>query len=259
MAKDKVELDALSAMGFSVGCQVIAMREAITSQLGLSPDKLGAFNAAYDKAYSSEMEMLIEELEDEGPAVAELLREMVSQKAGESEGAEPRGVEFEGVEPAEGSEPEESPVGTEATLQEKIEAACASVVAEEPCLLSRKLHERTIAGRIAYYLQPLMTEGYFVDCAYDKTADGLGAGTLKKLSEHGTDSVTPDIIIHDRKRGTAGNLAVIEAKWSGDKAAIEQEKIKIGLFMKEPKLAYKSGFLILLKKDSISVQAVETN
>ena len=242
MAKDKVELDALSAMGFSVGCQVIAMKEAITSQLGLSPDKLAAFNAAYDKTYHSEMEMLIEELEDEGPAVAEMLREMVSQSE---------------------SEPEESPIGTETSLPEaetslleKIEAACAKVVAEKPSLLSRKLHERTIAGRIAYYLQPLVPEGYFVDCGYNKAADGVGPNTLKKLSEHGPEAAIPAILIHDREKGAAGNLAVIEAKWSGVKSAIEEEKTKLGLYLSEPKLAYKSGFLILLEKDSIQVQAI---
>ena len=235
MAKDKVELDALSAMGFSVGCQVIAMKEAITTQLGLSPEQLEAFNAAYDKTYFSEMEVLIEELEEEGPAVAALLREMASQKE---------------------ADPEPSSTGAEASLQEKIEAACASVVAEKPCLLSRKLHERTITGRIAYYLQPLMPEGYFVDCEYNKMADGLGGDTLKKLSEYGTDSVVPDIIIHDRKRGISGNLAVMEAKWINDDSGVEQEKFKIGLYLSEPKLAYKFGFLILLGKDSIKVQPI---
>lgn len=251
MAKDKAELDALSAMGFSVGCQVIAMKEALTSQLGLSPEKLEAFNAAYDKTYHSEMEMLIEELEDEGPTVAELLREMVSQKESGPIGSEPIVSE-----PEKESEPEPSPAAPETSLQEKIEAACARVVAEKPCLLSRKLDERTIAGRIAYYLQSLLTDGHFVDYEYNKAADSVGAETLKKLSQYGADAATPDIIIHDRKRGTAGNLAVLAAKWSGDASGIEQEKAKLGLYLTEPKLAYKSGFLLLLGKDSIRVQSI---
>jgi len=246
MAKDKVELDALSAMGFSVGCQVIAMREAITSQLGLSTEQLEAFNASYDKTYLSEMEMLIEELEDDGPEVAGLLREMVAQKGGEPEQPEL---------PEQSDQPELPSPGTESSLLEKIEAACAKVAAEKPSLLSRKLDERTIAGRIAYHLQPLVP-GYFVDCAYNKAADSIGADALKKLSEHDAGAAIPDIIIHDRKRGTGGNLAVIEAKWSSDDAALEQATTKIGLYLDEPKLAYKSGFLLLLKKDSIHVEPI---
>ena len=131
MAKDKVELDALSAMGFSVGCQVIAMKEAITSRLGLSPEQLEAFNASYDKTYLSEMECLIEELEEDSSSVAEMLREMVS-----STGAEP---DHQGFEPDQGVEPEQPCPGPDASLLEKIEAVCARVVSEKPCLLSRKL------------------------------------------------------------------------------------------------------------------------
>jgi hypothetical protein len=253
MAKDKVEVDALSAMGFSVGCQVMAMKEALSTQLGLSPGQLEAFNAAYDKTYHSEMEMLIEELEDEGPAVAEMLREMVSQNGSEPQDArEPE----EASEPQEAGEPEPSSVEPDASWQERIEAACKRVVAERPCLLSRDLHERTITGRIAHYLQPLVSEGYFVDCEYNKLADTIGADTTKKLSENDKEFAVANIIIHDRKRGAAGNLAVIEARWTGDDSGIERAKTKIGLYVNEPKLAYKLGFLALLKKDSIKLELI---
>jgi hypothetical protein len=246
MAKDKVELDALSAMGFSVGCQVMAMKEALTTQLGLTPAQLEAFNATYDQTYASEMETLIEEIEDEGPAIAELLREMVSSTGVETDSSAGK------PEPSEDN-PEQPTPAADATLLEKIEAACAQVAAEKPCLLSRKLHERTITARIAFYLQPLVGDGNYVDCEYNKLADGVSADTQEKLSQFDADSVAPSLIIHTRKKGIAGNLAVIGAKWNGDDSAIEQEKNKLSLYLSEPKLAYQSGFLLLLEKDSIEV------
>ena len=101
-----------------------------------------------------------------------------------------------------------------------------------------------------------MGKGYFVDCEYNKVDDGLGGDTTKKLTGYDKDWVYPDIIIHDRKREVAGNLAVIEAKWSGSDRSIELDKVKIGLYLTQPELKYKFGFLIVLKRDSINVEPV---
>lgn len=105
---------------------------------------------------------------------------------------------------------------------EKIDIAISNLIESDHKILSRRLSERIISGRLAHYLMPLF-DGYDVDPEYngdmDKPNDRKALDIAKnRLIEIGYEpneknnyKLSPDIIIHKRETNK-NNLVVIEVK-----------------------------------------------
>jgi len=121
--------------------------------------------------------------------------------------------------------------------------ALTELLRKDAYLLKEDINERTIAHKLATYLQEGFPE-YDVDCEYngnilrdDKKKyieilkyDLRSLGLLKE-KEEGTDkeiierAVFPDIIIH--KRGSTNNLCIIEIKKTTSKIPPDYDQIKL--------------------------------
>lgn len=115
-------------------------------------------------------------------------------------------------------------------------------------LLENEAHERSLAHKLAEYLQELFQD-WNVDCEYNKK--GLD---IKRMSEiigcqnlHETDRILPDIIIHHR--GYENNLLVIEMKTKKSSTVNECDDIKLKEFTKpDGKYKYQLGLFIGFEK-----------
>lgn len=104
----------------------------------------------------------------------------------------------------------------------KIDLALQSLFSNDSYLLERRLNERSIAFKLAEYLQPLFN-GYNVDSEYngdagkenDRKALSIAENRIREIgfdpNEDNHYSISPDIIIHKRGLNT-DNLVVIEVK-----------------------------------------------
>lgn len=104
----------------------------------------------------------------------------------------------------------------------KIDLAVQTLFSNDSYLLERRLNERSIAFKLAEYLQPLFN-GYNVDSEYngdagkenDRKALAIAEGRIREIgidpNENNSYSISPDIIIHKRGLNT-DNLVVIEVK-----------------------------------------------
>lgn len=111
-------------------------------------------------------------------------------------------------------------------VEEKLFIALNQLSKNDMWLLNNNLNERTIAHKLAEYLQPIFPE-YHVDCEYNRDVDrnsGLKKVNILKeryeaIKNEVVDgvsidvSVFPDIIIH-RRGSNKFNLLVIELKKS---------------------------------------------
>ncbi len=128
-------------------------------------------------------------------------------------------------------------------IKNKIENALRVVLDRDKCLLQNDIHERTVAHKLAAYLQCEFID-YDVDFEYNgdilrddkkKHIDILKEdlqklGLLSKKEELKDKIIIerlvyPDIIIH--KRGTKDNLCIIEIKKSTSTALDEYDKLKL--------------------------------
>jgi hypothetical protein len=144
-----------------------------------------------------------------------------------------------------------------AELFEIVQRACRDLQRMDGHLLEQELHERTLTARLAHHLQKGLGRSYFVDCEYNKMADGSGIDIPKRLVNwpSKTGRVLPDIIVHQRTSQVSGNLAVIEAKWKPEERDTECEKIRA--YMTEEKLKYQHGYFLLFGP-VVSVESVTT-
>ena len=104
----------------------------------------------------------------------------------------------------------------------KIDLAVQTLFSNDSYLLERKLNERTIAFKLAEYLQPLFN-GYNVDSEYngdaekinDRKALAIAEDRIRQIgidpNEDNSYSISPDIIIHKRGHND-NNLVIIEVK-----------------------------------------------
>jgi hypothetical protein len=118
-------------------------------------------------------------------------------------------------------------------IKRKVEFCIRQLLRNDYHLLEINAHERSIAHKLAEYLQRQFPE-WHVDCEYNR--HGIG---IKKLGEA---RVYPDIIVH--LRNTFFNLLVIELKCSNENYKGDIEKLKkftdqngefkykLGLFLK---------------------------
>lgn len=147
-------------------------------------------------------------------------------------------------------------------IKERIERALSEVLNNDKYLLEEDINERTIAHKLATYLQSEFP-GYNVDCEYNRNVmseDGKKIihalkpklEELKPLTkkEKKIDNITierlvyPDIIIH--KRGTPeNNLCIIEIKKSN--ISSDYDKLKLECYTSgdyRNNLIYKLGIFI---------------
>jgi len=133
-------------------------------------------------------------------------------------------------------------------IKKKVEFCLRQLFKNDYHLLEIKAHERSIAHKLAEYLQQQFPD-WHVDCEYNRHYI-----EIKKLDEG---KVYPDIIVH--LRNTSFNLLVIEIKCSDENYEEDIEKLKkftehngkfnyqLGLFLKiinceiKEKIWFKNG------------------
>jgi hypothetical protein len=120
-------------------------------------------------------------------------------------------------------------------LQANLQNVRAKFLARDFELLSFRAHERTVAHRIAVYLEEEFPN-WHVDCEYNRQ----GIGEDPKDDWVGRRRF-PDIIVH--QRGLADNLLVIEAKpaWASTKCK-EVDRKKLRAIAK--KYGYKFAYVL---------------
>ena len=111
-------------------------------------------------------------------------------------------------------------------------------------LLENKTHERSVAHKLAEYLQQQFS-GWHVDCEYNR--HGLDPKRIPGIenceAERSSNLVLPDIIIHHRN--TDDNLLVIEVKPRKSETVDECDNAKLVEFTKEDgKYRYQFGLFI---------------
>ena len=128
-------------------------------------------------------------------------------------------------------------------INDRIEIALSIVLKNDAYLLQKNINERTIAHKLATYLQYTFQE-YHVDCEYNgnvlrdngkKYIDLLKMelqelGLLREKEEKIDKEIIerlvyPDIVIH--KRGVPENLCIIEIKKSTSQISSEYDELKL--------------------------------
>jgi|JI10StandDraft_1071094.scaffolds.fasta_scaffold1172948_2 hypothetical protein len=156
----------------------------------------------------------------------------------------------------------------------KVVIAIEMLLSNDKFLLENDLSERSVAHKLAEYLQ-LLFLNHNVDCEYNGNVDTLSGkkrisilkseleqrGLLKvkeaeDIEEELADrQVFPDIIIHNR--GTnENNLCIIEIKKSTSKVSIEYDELKLKSYTTENygnDLKYKIGLFIEFESGSNDV------
>lgn len=127
--------------------------------------------------------------------------------------------------------------------RQRIKMALSKLLSKDVYLLKEDINERTIAHKLATYLQENFPQ-FDVDCEYNGNVrsddkkkyieilkDDLRQLGLLKEKEERTDNeiveraVFPDIIIH--KRGFPNNLCIIEVKKTTSKIPPDYDQIKL--------------------------------
>ena len=121
------------------------------------------------------------------------------------------------------------------TIQEKIDRAIESLVADDLFLLDANVNERSITHQLAVYLaDEFVGYDYDIDCEYNRMfKDGQQAQKksipieeMEKVSigDISAKTVYPDIIVHYRE-DDKHNLLIIEAKKSGCDPSEDYKKL----------------------------------
>ncbi len=125
------------------------------------------------------------------------------------------------------------------SVEEKLRDAIAQLRARDQFLLENDVNERSIAHKLAEYLQIRFPE-WHVDCEYNRNHN-----LVKKLNAEPPDpsasdtqgrTVYPDIVVH--RRNTDENLLVIEIKKSTNPDNRNYDMEKLRLFIAELGYAY---------------------
>ncbi len=148
-------------------------------------------------------------------------------------------------------------------VEARIAAALEQVLAYDSVLLEDSTGERSIAHRLAVYLEREFP-GWHVDCEFNRQGE-LGDRATKRVSPsaplllesrpgQGTADVTPDIIIHRRR--SSRNLLAIEVKpsTSGD---LEKDRVKLRQYVCEPHLKYAFAFLVTYRDGEATFDRLE--
>ena len=114
----------------------------------------------------------------------------------------------------------------EEEIKNRVNVAIGVLFKNDSFLLENNVHERSIAHKLAEYLQVQFLD-WNVDCEYN--LKGLNTKVLDGISqcseENTSDRVFPDIVIH--KRDTNNNLVVVEIKANNQGNAYDIENLKL--------------------------------
>lgn len=129
-------------------------------------------------------------------------------------------------------------------LKSKIQKAIGMLLKNDLFLLEIKAHERSVAHKLAEYLQQEFSE-YHVDCEYNRDENLSkrlnGIFECKNNQNNSSDLVYPDIIIH--RRNTNDNLLVIEIKTSNNSEECDFKKLELFTDLSE-KFKYQFGLFL---------------
>ncbi|MCL6576225.1 hypothetical protein [Kyrpidia sp.] len=123
-------------------------------------------------------------------------------------------------------------------VRKRVEKSLNMLIRNDIYLFEIDVHERTIAHRLAVYLEKEFSS-WNIDCEYNRI------GYDPKLinpGRRGERKAYPDIIIHHR--GTSSNLLAIEMKKLSAQVDQETDKDKLKEYIQ--RLHYKFGLFILL-------------
>lgn len=141
---------------------------------------------------------------------------------------------------------------TDKEIKKKVNIALGILFKNDTFLLKNSVHERSIAHKLAEYLQNQFLD-WEVDCEYNlkglkpKELEGINQCSTQRT----TDRVLPDIIIH--KRNKNHNLVVIEIKTNNQDDVCDIEKLK--LFSDQSK-DYKYVLGLFIKFNSLDVPSL---
>ena len=117
------------------------------------------------------------------------------------------------------------------TIRTIIIRATDLLSARDGLLLKDDLNERSIAHKLAHYLEDGFP-GWDVDCEYNRNHDDAKTLPLKRRDVPNDDlharTVFPDVIVH--RRNTDSNLLVIEIKKSTNAESSDWDKQKLKAF-----------------------------
>jgi hypothetical protein len=111
-------------------------------------------------------------------------------------------------------------------MQEKVHMTLGVLFKNDSFLLEADVHERSIAHKLAEYLQDEFPD-WNVDCEYNKKGrDNKILDGIQECSEQKTtDRIYPDIIVHIRN--TDENLLVIEIKTNNQRDPCDIKKLQL--------------------------------
>jgi len=133
-------------------------------------------------------------------------------------------------------------------IQEKLSAALARLLSRDRFLLEYGAHERSVAHKLAEYLQQGFGDARDVDCEYDlhgqqlKRLYGLVGQASECADERSTDRILPDIIVHVRNTDDFNTL-VIELKTQRRSIACDIRKLEL-MTGNKSEYRYQRGALI---------------
>jgi len=127
-------------------------------------------------------------------------------------------------------------------IRKKVQMAIDILFKNDHFLLRVGVHERTVAHKLAEYLQNGFPE-WHVDLEYNRKENDIKAlkGIRECADQRATDRIYPDIIVH--KRGEEKNLLVIEIKTTGDEELCDIKKLEL-LTAQVGRYHYKLGLYI---------------
>jgi hypothetical protein len=148
-------------------------------------------------------------------------------------------------------------------VEPRISSALEQVIAYDFQLLEDRAGERSVAHRLAVYLEREFP-GWHVDCEFNRQGETGDRGpkcvspSLPHLPEsragQGTADVTPDIIVHQRR--SPRNLLAVEVKPS-DSADLARDREKLRRYLTEPHLRYAFAILVIYRNGGPSFDAIE--
>jgi len=144
-------------------------------------------------------------------------------------------------------------------IEVKVDSAVEKLYARDLYLFQVGVHERTIAHKLAEYLQQEFRGVFNVDCEYNRDRLNMKAlkGIVKDKEEKKRHRIFPDIIVHIRgKRGRVFNKLVIEIKSSNKSNAGDIEKLR-GLTSQKHGFEYKYGLFIRFKNNIEKATPIE--
>ncbi len=150
-----------------------------------------------------------------------------------------------------------------AIIERHLNAAISRVIECDSVLLEDCTGERCIAHRLAVYLEDEF-RGWHVDCEFNRQG-AKGARGTKRVSAsadlpesrpgQSTKDVTPDIIVHMRRRDDR-NLLAIEVKPS-DSGELPTDREKLRKYMSDPHLRYAFAVLVTYRNGSATFEPIE--